>query len=262
MKITNALRGIRTVKELKERPVGFLVDLILSVIISALIPIPFVGNVILRYKKMVIWGIVGISLFGLLLLVLIITVLFSPYSFFFSPPDTVSSIAISTLQNYIEDGFADTDIPQRNPFGGVGMINTYTTVEFGETEDLVINGSPYHGVEQGIDLVPKGIYFVSNKAAKLTGEPIMFATITGNTYTYTDPYGALIIEITNSDKSIKTVYIHLQQILVSNNSLVHAGQPIGVMGSTGMSTGPHLEYQVRLNQERKWVAVNPVDYIH
>ncbi|HSW97001.1 MAG TPA: M23 family metallopeptidase [Candidatus Saccharimonadales bacterium] len=262
MKITNALRGLRTLREIKERPAGFVIDLILSAIISALIPIPFVGSIIARYKKIVVWGIVGASLVSLLLLVLIITMLFSPYSFFFSPSDTVSTAAISSLQNYTEEGFADTDTPQRNPFGGQGMTNTYTTESFHDVEILIINGAPYNGVEQGIDIVPNGLYFLTNKAAKLTQEPIIFDTLTGTTHTYVDPYGALIVEVTNNIGSIKTVYIHMQQILVGNNALVHPGQPIGVMGSTGLSTGPHLEYQVRLYKGGSWVAIDPMKYIH
>src|SRR5437660_6495943 len=234
MKLNKFFHGFRTLKEMKERPMGFLVDLLLSVIISALIPIPFVGNVIVRYKKMILWGLASIAIIGILILILLITLLFFPYSLFFSPPDTITSKAISSLVNYIEDGFTDTNIPQRNPFGGQGLSYTITTVDFNETEDLIINGAPYHGVEQGIDLVPNNLYFLTNKAAKLTGEPIIFATMTGTTYTYTDPYGALIVEITNTDKTIKTVYIHFQQILVGNHQTVHAGQPIGVMESTGV----------------------------
>jgi len=261
MKITNTLRGLRTLKEIKERPVGFVIDLILSAIISALIPIPFVGSIIVRYKKMVVWGIVGASLVSILLLILVVTVLVSPYSFFFSSPDTISSSAISSLQNYIEEGFTDTDTPERNPFGGLGMTNTYTTESFHEAESLIINGAPYNGVEQGIDLVPNGLYFLTNKAAKLTQEPIIFDTLTGTTHTYVDPYGALIVEVTNNAGTIKTVYIHMQQILVGNNTLVHPGQPIGVMGSTGLSTGPHLEYQVRVNKGGSLVATDPMKYI-
>jgi hypothetical protein len=261
MKITKFFRGVRTLKELKERPIGFLVDFILSVIISALIPIPFVGSIVVRYKRLIIWALAGAALVGVLLIILLITLLFSPYTLFFSPPDQVSSKEVSSLQNYIEDGFSDTNTPERNPFGGQGMTNTWTTVDFHEVESIVWEGAPITEIEQGIDIVPNNLYFLINKAAKLTGEPIIFDTMTGTTYTYTDQNGALIIEVTNADKTVKTVYIHMQQILVGNGQLVHPGQPIGVMGSTGMSTGPHLEYQVRLNQSGKWVAVNPMNYI-
>jgi len=261
MKIRNALHGIRTLKEIKERPIGFFVDLILSAIISALIPIPFVGNVVARYKNIVLWGLAGFALIGISLIMLIITLFVSPYSLFFSQPSNIDQSSITGLLNYIEDGFSDTDTPLKNPFGGNGMINVIITANFHDLEKFIWNGKSITKREQGIDIVPNSLYFLTNKAAKLTGEPIIFNTLTGKARTYTDQNGALTIEVTNSDETIKTIYVHLQQILIGNNTLVHPGQPIGVMGSTGMSTGPHLEYQVRLNKGGSWVAVNPKDYI-
>lgn len=262
LKIGKLLKGFRTLKEAKENPVGFFVDLILSAIISALIPIPFVGAVVVRYKKMIIFGIIGAILIVVGLILAILLFFTSPFTLNLVRTGNISSSAIKSLQNYTESGFSDTDIPNKNPFGGIGMSNTITTVDFHVTEDLTINGSPYHGVEQGIDIVPNNLYFLMTKASKLAGEPIVFDTLTGTAYTYTDSSGALIVEVVNNANTIKTVYIHLQQFLVANNTTIHPGQPIGVMGSTGMSTGPHLEYQVRLNQAGSWVAVNPMNYIH
>ena len=261
-KIGKLLKGFSTLKEFKENPIGFLFDLLLAAVISALIPIPFVGAVVVRYKGMILFGIAGALLLGIGLILTILLFLTSPFTLSLVRTGNISSTAIGSLQNYIESGFSDTDIPEKNPFGGTGMENTITTVNFGETEDLTINGKPYHGVEEGIDLVPNNYYFLTIKAAKLSGEPIIFDTLTGTTYTYTDTSGALIVEVTNNAGTIKTVYIHLQQFLVNSGQQIHPGQPIGVMGSTGNSTGPHLEYQVRLNQGGSWVAVNPMDYIH
>ena len=64
-------------------------------------------------------------------------------------------------------------------------------------------------------------------------------------------YGNMI-EV-NHGKGIATRYGHLSRILVADNTRVVRGQLIGLMGSTGRSTGPHLHYEVRIDGH----AVNP-----
>lgn len=56
---------------------------------------------------------------------------------------------------------------------------------------------------------------------------------------------------------IETVYGHLQEMLVKSGEKVKRGQQIGLMGSTGRSTGPHLHYAVVVNGK----PVNPRNYI-
>jgi murein DD-endopeptidase MepM/ murein hydrolase activator NlpD len=48
---------------------------------------------------------------------------------------------------------------------------------------------------------------------------------------------------------IVTRYGHMAQVLVTEGQMVKAGDPIGVLGSTGRSTGPHLHYEVRIDGE-------------
>jgi murein DD-endopeptidase MepM/ murein hydrolase activator NlpD len=54
-------------------------------------------------------------------------------------------------------------------------------------------------------------------------------------------------------QEIKTIYAHLSKILVNKGERVRKGQPIGQVGNTGKSTGPHLHYEVRV----KGVPIDP-----
>ncbi len=52
------------------------------------------------------------------------------------------------------------------------------------------------------------------------------------------------IEIINHGMGLKTRYGHLSRILVTQGEKVDRWQPIGLVGDTGLATGPHLHYEV------------------
>lgn len=57
--------------------------------------------------------------------------------------------------------------------------------------------------------------------------------------------------------NITTRYAHLSRILVEEGTMVKKGQVIAVQGSTGRSTGAHLHYEVRYNNQ----PLNPVNFL-
>lgn len=54
-----------------------------------------------------------------------------------------------------------------------------------------------------------------------------------------------------------TWYAHLSKTEVQPGQFVHKGEEIGLVGSTGYSTGPHLHYQVMLNG----AAIDPTPFL-
>ncbi|MDO5441130.1 MAG: peptidoglycan DD-metalloendopeptidase family protein [Bacillota bacterium] len=56
---------------------------------------------------------------------------------------------------------------------------------------------------------------------------------------------------------IVTLYAHSSKLLVSKGDVVSRGQTIALVGSTGMSTGNHLHFEVRLNGAYQ----NPLNYV-
>ena len=57
-------------------------------------------------------------------------------------------------------------------------------------------------------------------------------------------------------QGVLSIFMHLQDIDVTEGAMVEAGQRIGTIGSTGASTGPHLHWGVYVNE----VAVDPVPW--
>ena len=69
---------------------------------------------------------------------------------------------------------------------------------------------------------------------------------------YFGPYGRTV-DIDHG-RGFTTRYAHLSQIKVSLGDTVNAGDPLGALGNTGRSTGPHLHYEVRFQGR----PINPV----
>ena len=107
-------------------------------------------------------------------------------------------------------------------------------------------GRRFHPV-LGYNRMHKGIDF-----AVPTGTPVMAAG--GGTVTYAGwagEYGNLVV--VSHANGYSTAYGHLSRLAVKNGYRVRQGQLVAYSGSTGLATGPHLHYEIRVNNSQ----VNP-----
>lgn len=101
--------------------------------------------------------------------------------------------------------------------------------------------------------IPKfhyGIDFVAPMGAKIyaTGDGVVESVKQGN------GYGKHIV--INHGFGVETLYAHLIRFNVAEGQKVKRGDLIGFVGNTGISTAPHLHYEVHKNGK----AVNPVNF--
>lgn len=115
------------------------------------------------------------------------------------------------------------------------------------TSSFGVRSDPFHGsaaMHAGVDIpgpVGTPVYATADGVVGRSG-------VAGG-------YGNLVT--VNHGKGIETRYGHLSKILVAANTRVRRGQLIGLMGSTGRSTGSHLHYEVRVDG----AAVNPTPFM-
>lgn len=92
---------------------------------------------------------------------------------------------------------------------------------------------------------------------EFNGAPVyILAATNGVAYSYESSggYGNYVIVVNDQ---FTTRYAHTHENLVENGEVVTAGQPIAIVGSTGVSTGPHLHFEVWVNG----VTVDPLKYL-
>ena len=121
------------------------------------------------------------------------------------------------VEGTLEGGFGG----RRNPFGGSGY-------EFHSGQDIE---------------APWGAPVIAGASGKVS--------FVG----WQNGYGQLVI--IDHGGGLSTRYGHLSHIDVELNQTVERAQLLGEVGSTGRSTGPHLHYEVRINDQ----AVDPLPYL-
>jgi murein DD-endopeptidase MepM/ murein hydrolase activator NlpD len=103
---------------------------------------------------------------------------------------------------------------------------------------------PMHHIHTGIDL-----------AAPIGTE--VHSASSGTALTGYDPMGAGNYIVVIVDDHVRVLYCHLSAFLVRWGDTVTPGQVIGLVGSTGLSTGPHVHFQVDIDGK----AVDPATWL-
>ena len=112
------------------------------------------------------------------------------------------------------------------------------------TSEFGMRWGRLHG---GIDIADGGVY----------GQPIVAADsgtviLAGN---QGDGYGNYVI--IDHGNGYKTLYGHMSSVAAYTGQQVSQGEVIGYVGSTGNSTGPHLHFEIRVND----VQTDPLGYV-
>lgn len=68
-------------------------------------------------------------------------------------------------------------------------------------------------------------------------------------------YGKVVV--VDHGNGYRTLYAHMNRYYVARGDKVKRGDPIGEVGNTGRSTGPHVHYEVVLNHQ----YLNPLDFM-
>jgi murein DD-endopeptidase MepM/ murein hydrolase activator NlpD len=75
-----------------------------------------------------------------------------------------------------------------------------------------------------------------------------------------DPYGlaiAILHDFSYQGENLYTIYAHLDQIDVTYGQIVQTGDYLGLSGDTGIVTGPHLHFEVRIGTNGFFFSRNP-----
>ena len=150
--------------------------------------------------------------------------------------DEANAVA-DALARYQSARHALLTAPVRMPVAGQRSVSS----NFGNRTDPFLNRVAFHS---GMDF----------RAG--TGTPVLAAA--GGTVTFSGTNGGYgkMVEIDHGN-GFATRYAHMSQLGVTVGQSIAGGQQLGLSGSTGRSTGPHLHFEVRRNGS----AIDPGRFI-
>ena len=157
----------------------------------------------------------------------------------------VPAIAVAAVFMWV---VAASQMPShvRLPLGGV-VEGAVVSQKFGCTSVELEPFDPFcpgRHIHTGVDL------------AAPTGTPVFSATA-GTARTGFDPAGAgMFVEVV-VDPHVRILYCHLSAFRVRSGELLTPGEVLGLVGSTGRATGPHVHLEVQVDGR----AVDPVAWL-
>lgn len=148
---------------------------------------------------------------------------------------------ISRVERAIQDAGHARTVLRALPLGRPLHSDHATTSGFGTRHDPFTRGLAQH---TGIDFrAPSGT------PVRATASGRIFDAGTNGGY-------GRMVEIDHGF-GLTTRYAHLSSILVREGDIVRKGDIVGLVGSTGRSTGPHLHYEVRIDDD----ATDPTRFL-
>ncbi|MBQ8015116.1 MAG: M23 family metallopeptidase, partial [Clostridia bacterium] len=166
---------------------------------------------------------------------------FSVSTYEVTSDETGETIAVGEI---VENGSGGDDIEAKQAAKGTSFADYYVSVDpvmpvkgaritsrFGyRTHPITGN----YGFHTGLDL------------AAAEGTPISSAFYGRVAETGEDDAWGKYVIMEHSE-SFSTFYCHLSEIYVKEEAVIRQGETVGLVGSTGWSTGPHLHFEVRIN---------------
>ena len=147
---------------------------------------------------------------------------------------------ITEVREYAETLLLQDDIPSILPFKDTEKIRV--TSGFGMRMHPVMKVKKMHmGMDFACEIGTEIVGTADGEVSEIQNKP--------------DGYGKLII--IDHGSGYKTYYAQLSQFKVKQGEQVKKGQVIGLSGNSGMSTAPHLHYEVKKGDRR----VDPAKYI-
>jgi murein DD-endopeptidase MepM/ murein hydrolase activator NlpD len=154
-----------------------------------------------------------------------------------------SQTLVKSIQSLVRPQQVPTSLPHSlHEIGFPIAIRTPVTSEFGWRIHPITGERKFHS---GMDF------------GAAEGSPI-YAVDAGRVESAGERGGYGNAVVIRHNARISTLYGHTSQLYVTSGQWVQRGQMIAAVGSTGLSTGPHLHFEVQVNG----VAQNPRPYLH